>query len=72
MRRQPMPPACPEVGTGACAQTHQGKAAKQAAAKLTLDTAVRIVALRHIDRVYCILSARALPWKGLNLYSFFT
>ena len=64
--RQPTPPVCPETWP----QTHQGTATRQAG-KTAIDTA-RTVVLRHIDRVYCILSACALPWKGLNLYSFFT
>src|SRR5580704_13738213 len=48
-----------------CPHTHQGNAA----ARHATETA-RTVALRHIERVYCILSAFCVPRNKLNLYSF--
>lgn len=50
---------------GDCAKTHQGNAAKPTA----IETA-RTVALRHMDGVYCIPSARFIRRNELNLYSF--
>ena len=64
MCRQPTPPVVAETWP----QAHQGKTNRQAGTA-TLDS-TRTVVLGHIDGVYCILSASAFPWKGLNLYSF--
>jgi hypothetical protein len=52
------------------AETVNGRAAKPIAKAPTETT--RAVVLRHIDRVYCILSTNSCPWNDLNLYRFGT